>query len=118
MVGGQLAPRQTETPLLARSASPVEPPPRGKSGTVPNLDTAFGWTPLSAPRGREPRAAARARGSFALPDGSLCSEHPLAWFASRSAAKNKETGTVVAIKRVSPMCSSSTDGKHTLREIR
>ena len=34
------------------------------------------------------------------------------------AAKNKETGAKVAIKKITPMCSTSVDGKHTLREIR
>ena len=35
------------------------------------------------------------------------------------AAKNLETGSKVAIKKITPMCGSSvTDGKHTLREIR
>jgi serine/threonine protein kinase len=34
------------------------------------------------------------------------------------AAKNRETGAKVAIKRISPMCATPTDGKHTLREIR
>jgi serine/threonine protein kinase len=34
------------------------------------------------------------------------------------AAKNKDTGAKVAIKKITPMCSTSVDGKHTLREIR
>ena len=34
------------------------------------------------------------------------------------AAKNKELNTKVAIKKITPMCSSVVDGKHTLREIR
>ena len=35
-----------------------------------------------------------------------------------AAAKNKETGTKVAIKKITPMCATAVDGKHTLREIR
>jgi len=34
------------------------------------------------------------------------------------AAKNRETGAKVAIKRIAPMCASPVDGKHTLREVR
>jgi len=34
------------------------------------------------------------------------------------AAKNRESGAKVAIKRISPMCATPIDGKHTLREIR
>ena len=35
-----------------------------------------------------------------------------------AAAKNKETGSKVAIKKITPMCGTAVDGKHTLREIR
>ena len=34
------------------------------------------------------------------------------------AAKNRETGGKVAIKKITPMCATTTDGKHTLREVR
>lgn len=34
------------------------------------------------------------------------------------AAKNKETNAKVAIKKITPMCATTVDGKHTLREIR
>ena len=34
------------------------------------------------------------------------------------AARNRETGAKVAIKKIAPMCATAVDGKHTLREIR
>ena len=34
------------------------------------------------------------------------------------ACKNVQTGSKVAVKKISPMCASTTDGKHTLRELR
>jgi serine/threonine protein kinase len=34
------------------------------------------------------------------------------------AAKNRETNAKVAIKKITPMCATTVDGKHTLREIR
>jgi serine/threonine protein kinase len=34
------------------------------------------------------------------------------------AAKNRESGAKVAIKKITPMCATAVDGKHTLREIR
>jgi serine/threonine protein kinase len=34
------------------------------------------------------------------------------------AARHRESGSFVAVKRVSPMCATPTDGKHILREIR
>ena len=34
------------------------------------------------------------------------------------AAKNRETGGKVAIKKITPMCATTVDGKHTLREVR
>jgi hypothetical protein len=33
------------------------------------------------------------------------------------AAKNRETNTKVAIKKISPMCATAADGKHSLREV-
>ena len=34
------------------------------------------------------------------------------------ACKNVQTGSKVAMKKITPMCASPTDGKHTLRELR
>jgi serine/threonine protein kinase len=34
------------------------------------------------------------------------------------ACKNTQTGSKVAMKKITPMCASPTDGKHTLRELR
>jgi serine/threonine protein kinase len=39
-------------------------------------------------------------------------------FSCISAARNKETGSKVAIKKICPMSASDIDAKHTLREIR
>ena len=34
------------------------------------------------------------------------------------ACKNVQTGSKVAMKKITPMCATPTDGKHTLRELR
>ena len=34
------------------------------------------------------------------------------------ACKNVQTGSKVAVKKIVPMCASTTDGKHTLRELK
>ena len=34
------------------------------------------------------------------------------------ACKDSQTGSKVAVKKIHPMCQSTTDGKHTLRELK
>jgi serine/threonine protein kinase len=48
----------------------------------------------------------------------LCKQIGKGAYGVVCAAKNKETGGKVAIKKITPMCASPTDGKHTLRELR
>lgn len=51
-------------------------------------------------------------------DRSICLTIIAGAYGVVCAAKNKDTGAKVAIKKITPMCSTAVDGKHTLREIR